>query len=73
MGIRNDEEEGQDYIDKYNSLEATGSMDEHMNDFDVMFADDTAIIVISGSRETQGKITKTNTGITKLLCTTRWK
>jgi len=65
--IRNDEEEGQDYIEKAKALEATGSLDEHMNDFDVMFADDTAIIVISGSKETQGKITKTNTGITNLF------
>ncbi|MDR3549596.1 MAG: hypothetical protein P4M11_15230 [Candidatus Pacebacteria bacterium] len=65
--IKNDEEEGREYIEKAKSLEATGSMDEHMNDFDVMFADDTAIIVISGSKETQGKITKTNTGITNLF------
>ena len=65
--IKNDEEEGREYIEKAKSLEATGSIDEHMNDFDVMFADDTAIIVISGSKETQGKITKTNTGITNLF------
>ncbi len=65
--IKNDEEEGQEYIEKAKGLEATGSLDEHMNDFDVMFADDTAIIVVSGSKETQGKITKTNTGITNLF------
>ena len=65
--IRNDEEEGHEYIEKAKGLQATGSIDEHMNDFDIMFADDTAIIVMSGNKETQGKITKTNTGITNLF------
>ena len=32
-----------------------------------MFAEDTAIIVISGNKESQAKIMKTNTGITKLF------
>ncbi len=37
------------------------------NQFDMMFADDTAVIVISGNKETQAKILKTNSGITKLF------
>lgn len=32
-----------------------------------MFADDTAIIVISGNRETQAKIARTNNGILNLF------
>ena len=28
------------------------SVDEHINDFELMFADDTAIVVISGNKET---------------------
>jgi hypothetical protein len=28
------------------------SLDEHVNDFELMFADDTAIVVISGNKET---------------------
>ena len=35
--------------------------------FDVMFADDTTIIVISGAKDSQGKIMKTNAGIFKLF------
>ena len=33
----------------------------------MMFAEDTAIVVISGNKDTQAKITKTNNGITKLF------
>ena len=43
------------------------SADDHINDFDLMFADDTAIIVMSGNKETQGKILKSNSAITKLF------
>ena len=27
------------------------SLDEHRNDFEIMFADDTAIVVISGNKD----------------------
>jgi hypothetical protein len=37
------------------------------NQFDLMFADDTVVIIISGKKETQAKILKTNSGITKLF------
>lgn len=43
------------------------SIDEHINDFEMMFADDTAIVVISGNKDNQAKIMKTNNGITKLF------
>jgi PAS domain S-box-containing protein len=43
------------------------SLDEHVNDFELMFADDTAIVVISGNKDSQAKIMKTNNGITKLF------
>ena len=45
----------------------TKSVDENVNDFDMMFAEDTAIVVISGNKENQAKIMKTNNGITKLF------
>jgi PAS domain S-box-containing protein len=32
-----------------------------------MFAEDTAIVIMNGSREQQGKIMKTNLGISKLF------
>ena len=66
--IRNDEESGFECTEKAKALKYSKSVDEHMNDFSIMFADDTAIIVMSaGNKETQGKITKTNTGITNLF------
>ena len=66
--IRNDEETGEEFIEKAQGLNITNSIDERMNDFSIMFADDTAIITMSaGNRETQGKIIKTNTGITNLF------
>ena len=34
-----------------NALGRPKSVDEHVNDFELMFADDTAIVVISGSKE----------------------
>jgi PAS domain S-box-containing protein len=43
------------------------SLDEHVNDFEMMFAEDTAIVVISGNKDQQAKIMKTNNGITKLF------
>eukprot|EP01022_Parablepharisma_sp_SALTPOND_P014020 TRINITY_DN1886_c0_g1_i1.p1 TRINITY_DN1886_c0_g1~~TRINITY_DN1886_c0_g1_i1.p1 ORF type:complete len:1985 (-),score=180.40 TRINITY_DN1886_c0_g1_i1:1112-7066(-) len=66
--IRNDEEAGFECIEKAKAFKYSKSVDEHMNDFSIMFADDTAIVVMSaGNKETQGKITKTNTGITNLF------
>jgi PAS domain S-box-containing protein len=37
------------------------------NDFEMMFAEDTAIVVVSGNKDSQAKIMKTNNGITKLF------
>eukprot|EP00826_Nyctotherus_ovalis_P020941 TRINITY_DN16662_c0_g2_i2.p1 TRINITY_DN16662_c0_g2~~TRINITY_DN16662_c0_g2_i2.p1 ORF type:complete len:307 (+),score=101.15 TRINITY_DN16662_c0_g2_i2:78-998(+) len=65
--IKNDEEEGTEYLDKAKTLMASDSVERHMNDFEIMFADNTAIIVISGSKENQGKIVKTNEGVKKLF------
>ena len=33
------------------------------NDFEMMFAEDTAIVVISGNKDSQAKIMKTNNGV----------
>lgn len=41
--------------------------DYESNKYDVMFADDTAVVIMNGSREQQGKIMKTNLGISKLF------
>lgn len=43
-------------------------MEDYESDkYDVMFADDTAVVIMNGSREQQGKIMKTNLGISKLF------
>lgn len=55
-------------LDENQVEEGAGSKNKPLsNQFDMMFADDTAVIVISGNKETQAKILKTNSGITKLF------
>ena len=62
--IQNDET-GSELIEKAKALDIAN---DNMNDFNIMFADDTAIIVMSaGNKETQGKIIKTNIGITNIF------
>jgi len=65
--IRSNDEEGMEYIDKAKGLIAIMSRDEGVSDYDIMFADNTAIVIISGSRENQGRILKTNMGVTNLF------
>lgn len=59
--------EGDEFITQAKQLHRTRSLDEHINNFEMMFADDTAIVVISGNKDSQSKIMKTNNGITKLF------
>ena len=66
--ISNDAELGTEYIEKAIAINLHKSGgDEPTNDFDLMFAEDTAIIMINGSPEQLGKIIKTNSGVLKLL------
>jgi len=54
-------------LNQAGAMQRPKSLDEHVNDFEMMFAEDTAIVVISGNKDTQTKIMKTNNGITKLF------
>ncbi len=66
--IKNDLDTGQDYIERAVSINLHKSVADDMNnEFDIMFAEDTAIIVINGCPEFLGKITKTNSGVFKLF------
>jgi len=65
--IKNDPQEGEEYLNLASQMQRPKSLDEHVNQFELMFADDTAIVVISGNKDQQSKITKTNNGITKLF------
>ena len=67
--IKNDYEQGEDFKNLYYTMRHTNkSNDNHYQDsFSVMFADETTIIIISGAKDTQGKIMKTNQGIFKLF------
>lgn len=79
MQIKNDTTEGEDFITKAQMMqrpksvaaeEQGGNVNAHnqqINDFEMMFAEDTAIVVISGNKDSQAKIMKTNNGITKLF------
>jgi len=64
--VRNDCERSTGLLERSNTNSKL--MNDHMNDFDVMFADDTSIVVINArDKETQGKIMKTNIGVTNLF------
>eukprot|EP01022_Parablepharisma_sp_SALTPOND_P016263 TRINITY_DN2359_c0_g1_i1.p1 TRINITY_DN2359_c0_g1~~TRINITY_DN2359_c0_g1_i1.p1 ORF type:complete len:1978 (-),score=184.73 TRINITY_DN2359_c0_g1_i1:941-6763(-) len=66
--IKNDTELGQEYIERAVSINLHKSVAEDVNnEFEIMFAEDTAIIVINGSPEYLGKIMKTNAGVFKLF------
>lgn len=65
--IKNDEEIGIKLLDKEKSIRNALNSQENLNDFELMFAESTAIIVISGAKDTQGKITKSNTGVSKIF------
>ena len=62
--IQNDNEKGSEYIRKGGGTNSNSPINDHRNDFSIMFAEDTAIIVMSaGNKENQGKIIKTNAGL----------
>jgi PAS domain S-box-containing protein len=42
-------------------------MEEYQDKYQVMFNEETAVVIMNGSREQQGKIMKTNLGIFKLF------
>jgi PAS domain S-box-containing protein len=43
------------------------SLEDFEDQYDILFAEDTALVIMNGSREQQGKIMKTNQGIFKLF------
>lgn len=65
--IKNDNNEGEEFINKATLMNRPKQLDDHVNNFEMMFADDTAIVVISGNKDSQAKIMKTNNGITRLF------
>lgn len=65
--IKNDFDQGEEFKMKYLDLKRQKKVEEQENKFDIMFADDTAVVIMNGSREQQGKIMKTNQGIQKLF------
>ncbi len=66
--IKNDGDQGEEFKLQCLQVRQLHDMDDYEpNKFDVMFADDTAIVIMNGSREQQGKIMKTNLGISKLF------
>lgn len=65
--VKNDSEQGEDYKNHYHQVKRLKSLDDYENQFDLMFAEDTTVIIMNGNREQQGKIIKTNQGIFKLF------
>jgi hypothetical protein len=58
--IKNDYDQGEEFKMRYLDLKRHKRAEEQENKFDIMFADDTAVVIMNGSREQQGKIMKTN-------------
>ena len=65
--IVNDPEEGEKKLEEARGLGLKSKLISQDNDFELMFSDDTAVIVISGDQENEGKINKTNSGIALLF------
>lgn len=65
--IKNDYDQGEEFKAQYQHVKRLKQLEDYENQFDIMFADDTAVVIMNGSREQQGKIMKTNQGISKLF------
>jgi len=52
---------------QYIQLNRMKSLEDFEDQYDILFAEDTAVVIMNGSREQQGKIMKTNQGIFKLF------
>ena len=65
--IKNDFEQGKEMKMQYINVKKLKQTDANLTQYDMMFSEDTAIVVMNGSREQQGKIMKTNEGIQKLF------
>ena len=52
---------------QYIPLNRMKSLEDFEDQYDILFAEDTAVVIMNGSREQQGKIMKTNQGIFKLF------
>eukprot|EP00826_Nyctotherus_ovalis_P012994 TRINITY_DN13470_c0_g1_i2.p1 TRINITY_DN13470_c0_g1~~TRINITY_DN13470_c0_g1_i2.p1 ORF type:complete len:273 (-),score=70.69 TRINITY_DN13470_c0_g1_i2:9-827(-) len=64
--IRNDEEAAGELLERLKG--ESKSVQGKLNDFEVMFAEDTTIVVMNaGDKETRGKIARTNVGIVSLF------
>ncbi len=69
--ILNDEEEGHELVERAKGIEMATAMEERMSDFEIMFADDTAIVSISADKGSLCKITNTNAGIRNVFAYNR--
>ena len=65
--IKNDQEEGEKLIEEARGLSLNKSLEDNMNDYELMFADDTALVVISGNKEDQLRILKSSSGIMQVF------
>jgi len=65
--IKNDIDLGDEFKNKYQEVKLLKQMEEFQDKYQVMFNEETAVVIMNGSREQQGKIMKTNLGIFKLF------
>ena len=65
--IKNNHQQGFDLIEKAKLKNTKKPLDEMAKSSEALFADDTAVIHISGEKEAPGRILKTNQGFTKIF------
>jgi len=59
--IRNHEHLGNTFLEKaFNCVNAKKSVDDHAKTSDILFSEDTAVLHVSGNKESIGKILKTS-------------
>ena len=66
--VKNDCEEGEELLKRARAFNTNKSLDrEKWTDFEILFRDDSAVIVVSGNQENEGKILEASNGIFSLL------
>jgi len=65
--VKNNDQLGYELLDKAKANANKKSLDELIKSSDILFADDTVVIHLSGNKDTAGRIVKTNEGLSKIF------
>ena len=65
--IKNNQQVGHELLEKAKTKSGKKSIDEIVKSSDILFAEDTAVLHVSGNKDSPGRILKTNQGFTKIF------